>query len=220
MTWATSKTCGSAAAKLVLLMLANHSNGHTGQCNPRHKRLAAECDMTVETLKSHLKKLEALGFITIIPQYADGVQLPNQYMLNLEGGGVNNSPEGGGKFSPEGGGKFSPEGGGKFSPSYNHEGKPVIEPSESTPNGFDSFWSTYPRKVAKPAAIKAWKAEKIKGADLVAMIDDIRVKQNSEEWLKNGGQFIPHPSTYINQRRWEDAAEIVSTYRPLIPGAI
>ena len=60
MTWATAQTCGSAAAKLVLLMLANHSNGHTGQCNPKHKLLAQECEMTVDTLKSHLKKLESL----------------------------------------------------------------------------------------------------------------------------------------------------------------
>ena len=91
---------------------------------------------------------------------------------------------------------------------------------EDQPNGFESFWSAYPRKVAKPAAIKAWKAAKIKGADLVAMIDDIRVKQNTDEWLKNKGQFIPHPSTYLNQRRWEDVAEVLSSYTPLIPGAI
>jgi hypothetical protein len=168
--------------------------------------------MTVETLKAHLKKLEALGFITIIPQYADGVQLPNQYMLNLEGGGVN--------ISPEGGGKFSPEGGGKFSPSYNQEVKPRIEPCESTPNGFDSFWSTYPRKVAKPLAIKAWKAAKLTVDQVGVLMDDIRVKQNSDEWTKNGGQFIPHPSTYINQRRWEDVSEGLSSYSPLIPGAI
>jgi hypothetical protein len=210
MTWATSQTCGSAAAKLVLLMLANHTNGHTGKCNPRHKLLAAECDMTVETLKSHLKKLEALGFITIIPQYAEGVQLPNQYMLNMDGGG--------GKFSPEGGGKFSPEGGGKFSTTYNQEVKPVIEPTESTPIGFDSFWSAYPRKVAKPAALKAWRKAKPTDRQIDAIVDDVRKRQNSDEWQKSDGQFIPHPATYLNQRRWEDSA--VETPTGIFAGAI
>lgn len=213
MTWATAQTCGSASAKLVLLMLANHSNGHTGQCNPRHKRLAAECDMTVETLKAHLKKLESLGFITIVHQYADGVQLPNQYILNLEGGGVENSPEGGGKIWGEGGGKNSPP--------YNQEDKPVIKPSESTPTGFDSFWSIYPRKVAKPAALKAWKSARLTPTQIHTVLTDIRDRQNSDEWTKSDGQFIPHPATYLNQRRWEDATEVrASSYRPLIAGAI
>lgn len=116
MTWATAQTCGSAAAKLVLLMLANHSNGHTGQCNPKHKLLAQECEMTVDTLKSHLKKLESLGLITIVPKFADGVQLPNQYILHLQhiepedlqGGGVKNYPHGGVKNSVGGGGKNYP----------------------------------------------------------------------------------------------------------------
>ena len=124
MTWATEQTCGSAAAKLVLLMLANHSNGHTGQCNPRHKRLAVECDMTVDTLKSHLKKLESLGFIKIVPQYTEGVQLPNQYILNLGGGGGENYPEGRGNSYVDGGGKNSPP--------NNQEVKTVTKPKTST----------------------------------------------------------------------------------------
>jgi DNA replication protein DnaC len=28
----------------------------------------------------------------------------------------------------------------------------------------------------------------------------------STEWLKDGGQFIPHPATWLNGRRWEDEA--------------
>ena len=84
MTWAVEQKCGSAAAKLVLLMLANHANGHTGRCNPRHKRLAEECEMRVETLKNHLKALADLGLFTVVPQFAEGVQLPNQYLLNMD----------------------------------------------------------------------------------------------------------------------------------------
>jgi hypothetical protein len=26
----------------------------------------------------------------------------------------------------------------------------------------------------------------------------------SAEWTKDGGQFIPHPATWLNQKRWED----------------
>lgn len=123
MTWATAQTCGSAAAKLVLVMLANHSNGHTGQCNPRHKMLAQECDMTVETLKAHLKKLQSLGLIEIVAKYADGVQLPNQYLLSFDGGG--------GISYTHGSTNNYGEGGYKNPPTYNQEVKPGIKPSLS-----------------------------------------------------------------------------------------
>lgn len=115
MTWAVAQTCGSAATKLVLLMLADHANGHTGQCNPRHKLLAAECEMTTDTLKAHLKKLDALGLIEVIPQFAEEVQLPNQYRLKMQGGG----------------GVFQGEGGGKKHPPYNHECNPERNPEEN-----------------------------------------------------------------------------------------
>lgn len=72
--------------------------------------------------------------------------------------------------------------------------------------GFDQFWSVYPKKVSKPAALKAFKAAKING-HLPEVIADIEAKKESEGWKKNGGQYIPNPSTYLNNRKWEDGAE-------------
>ena len=85
MTWAKDQKCGSAPAKLVLMMLANHSNGHTGQCNPRQKLLARECEMCVNTLRGHINHLAELGLLEIQTRFAEGVQLANQYVLNLGG---------------------------------------------------------------------------------------------------------------------------------------
>lgn len=81
MAWASKTKTQNAGQKLVLLMLASHSNGHTGQCNPSHKLLAEECSMPISTLKLRIKELEALGFIKIIPKSLEGVSLPNQYVL-------------------------------------------------------------------------------------------------------------------------------------------
>ena len=78
MTWAVNQNCSNAGQKLVLLMLANYCNSHTGQCNPSHKRLAAECCMGVSTLKNHLQALADAGLIEIIHKASEGVQLPNQ----------------------------------------------------------------------------------------------------------------------------------------------
>ncbi len=101
MTWAALQPCKNAAQKLVLLMLANHANGHTGQCNPSHSRLAQECCMSVSSLKVQIKALEHAGYLHIIHKIKDGVNLPNQYTLNIAVGG--SELEGVGQNLPEGG---------------------------------------------------------------------------------------------------------------------
>lgn len=83
MTWAVQQDCGSAPAKLILLMLANDTNSNTGRCDPSHKTLAVQCNMSISTVKNNIKKLEEMGFLTIIHRSNEGVNLPNQYQLNM-----------------------------------------------------------------------------------------------------------------------------------------
>lgn len=79
---------------------------------------------------------------------------------------------------------------------------------------FTAFWSTYPRKVAKPNASIKWKAlmrnlnDGEQEALTVKIILAIEKFKRSEDWQKDGGMYIPHPSTFINQRRWEDEIKI------------
>jgi hypothetical protein len=89
MAWAVKQRTENSGQKLVLLLLANHTNGHTGQCNPSHKLLADECNMGLSTLKGHLQSLSSIGLIQIIHKYQDGVALPNQYQLIFDGVGQN-----------------------------------------------------------------------------------------------------------------------------------
>ena len=70
---------------------------------------------------------------------------------------------------------------------------------------FDQFWSCYPRKIGKGAAKKAW--EKLK-PDLETVLLAIEAQKQSPAWQKEGGQFIPHPATWLNQERWADSVEI------------
>ena len=66
---------------------------------------------------------------------------------------------------------------------------------------FAKFWSAYPRKTAKGEAYQAWlKAN----PPLDAVLKSLDWQRGCEDWTKGGGQFIPHPSTYLHQRRWED----------------
>ena len=82
MTWAVEQDL-KTNEKMVLVMLSNCSNHHTGQCNPSHKRLAKECGMSVSTLKRCIEKLAEVGYLTIEHRGQEGVSLPNQYHLNV-----------------------------------------------------------------------------------------------------------------------------------------
>lgn len=71
-------------------------------------------------------------------------------------------------------------------------------------NLFDRFWSVYPRKTAKVEARK--KFDKLNPDEklLKIMINAVEQQKQSEQWTKDNGQYIPHPATWIHQRRWED----------------
>lgn len=78
------------------------------------------------------------------------------------------------------------------------------------PERFDGFWKFYPQKgrKAKQSAMDAW--DKLKPSDeLIATIGKALVIQKvTDEWQRNIG--IPYASTYLNQRRWEDAFEMAA----------
>lgn len=74
------------------------------------------------------------------------------------------------------------------------------------PDGFGQFWSAYPAKKAKPAAVKAWAKLHPDEQVQAAILAGIERERRSEQWTRDGGRFIPHPATWLNQRRWEDEA--------------
>ncbi len=69
-------------------------------------------------------------------------------------------------------------------------------------NGFTEFWSAYPRKQGKDAARRAWLKlrpdEELRGKLLEALAG----QKKSAPW--SDPQFIPHPASWLNGRRWED----------------
>ena len=69
---------------------------------------------------------------------------------------------------------------------------------------FNSFWELYPKKIGKGGARKAWNKIKNPKATLEKIAKSLVWQKQSEQWKKENGQFIPHPSTYLNNERWED----------------
>ena len=83
----------------------------------------------------------------------------------------------------------------------NKKNPPLYSPHRYSAT-FDQFWTLYPRKTAKPKAYDIWRR---KGLHAIAdqIIASVQAHiETDPQWLDP--QFIPHPTTYLNQGRWED----------------
>ncbi len=73
--------------------------------------------------------------------------------------------------------------------------------SVTVPESFEQFWRVYPRKTGKGDALKAW----VKlSPSLVLVLAALDWQTKQAGWVKDGGQFVPHPTTWLNRRGWED----------------
>lgn len=78
-------------------------------------------------------------------------------------------------------------------------------------DSFELFWAQYPRKVAKDRARKVWASLKPTEELFKRIMDALSVQKRSRQWQDDEGRFIPHPCTWLNQRRWEDSVDVPRT---------
>jgi len=71
-------------------------------------------------------------------------------------------------------------------------------------NTFDIFWNAYPKKKSKGQAETAFKKVNPDDQLLQVILKAIEEAKKSEGWLKDGGQYIPYPATWLNAKGWED----------------
>ena len=64
---------------------------------------------------------------------------------------------------------------------------------------FDEFWTTFPRKTDKARAKRSF-------LRLTKAEQELAVSNIQRLYSETPAQFIPHPSTYLNGKRWEDQA--------------
>lgn len=82
-------------------------------------------------------------------------------------------------------------------PITESNSKPLSDKSDD----FLKFYASYPKKVGKEAAIKAWKKH---NPPIDEVLKTLQWQKESQQWKKNKGQFVPNPATYINEGRWHD----------------
>ena len=74
-------------------------------------------------------------------------------------------------------------------------------PKRRTHEGFERFWSAYPKKANRKKALEAWKRHNLEPlADRLTA--DVEARKAKDRGWREG--FVPLATTYINGQRWED----------------
>lgn len=89
-------------------------------------------------------------------------------------------------------------------------GATVLSSNGSKLVGFDAFWNAYPKKrrTGKGAAMKSWvkhNCHEIKETIVLSVAACCETAQ----WKKSDNRFVPHPTTWLNEKRWLDDVQPV-----------
>lgn len=209
--------------KLVLALLAKHANNDSGEAHPSLSTIGKE--VGGEPLKSerHIRRvISSLRERNLIHQQLRKEKTPLYTFPLLTGGGRTPVSGTGGHPCPvveDAGvreGRTSKAGGGR-TPVSGKQGKreqvkeQVHKPSPPTPGGalsrdagFAEFYKQYPKKVAKQAAFQSWMKLKVTPELIQQIMGALTLQKESDKWCRDGGQYIPNASTWINGKRWED----------------
>jgi hypothetical protein len=76
-----------------------------------------------------------------------------------------------------------------------------------TPDGFEDFWSLYPKKKSRADAEKAWRKVAPSPELFQRIMAAVMAQRGSSDWIRESGRFVPYAATWLNAHRWEDSAE-------------
>ena len=83
--------------------------------------------------------------------------------------------------------------------------EPAVDHSTTLDRRFEDFWQLYPKRVGRGAAERAWKKIRPDAALFEIIMQSVRENiARNQNWRRDNGQYIPNPSTWLNQERWQD----------------
>ena len=202
MSWVWENSPYRGAQLLIHLAFADHADDN-GVCWPGQTSIAAKCRCTVETVRATTRALQDDGLL-IITSESRGRGTSHKYLLKTPSISVplQETPK-----SAE----INPQIDGPKPPNLsvntpnllpkNHQEPSIVPSGESSIDGFDEFWATYPRRIGKKAALKSW-INAIKTVDPQTIIN--ATNEFSTAVAGKETQYIAHPSTWLNEGRWDD----------------
>lgn len=196
-------TAVSPRALTVYCALGTYADNRTKEAWPSMATIGEAAGCSENIAREAIHDLERVGAVRV-ERTVGGVKQTNRYVLVERKGPRPNPPESRGRNTPE---------------SRGGTNLKELEPlpglvddlqvgANTTPRNefgatFDLFWSLAVRKSGKAAARSALKSA-MKKADLRTAIGPAW-RQANEAWATWPDKTkVPHPSTWLNQERWDD----------------
>jgi len=188
--------------KMVLLVIADHASDDGTEAWPSQATIAAKASISIRTVQRAVNSLVAAGYLWMEKGAGGSVNCredrrPHRYTINIKRlrGDIESTREERGDIEGDNGATLATPTG-RLSRPMNHPNKP----SDETPE-FDLFWKSYPIKVGKAAAQKAWvKAIKVESADVI-IAGAVRYADDPNRHPS----FTAHAATWLNAHRWNDS---------------
>ena len=218
---AVADTSNGARAIQVFAALHRWTNADRS-CYPSLGKIAEAVNVNVATVRRAIQTLEDVGAISVTGRVLEGTKERTSNLYHLcyvrplvqVGGDIDDmtslhvSEEGSLHGCARNQIKFEPD-----PPNQINTVGEIVHEAEIVPSwesSFMAFWKQYPRKKNKQQAMKAWRKMTDSERDLAIAALPAHV----EHWRtgKVEEQYIPHGSTWLNGKRWED--ELVSDYKP------
>lgn len=195
--------------------------------------LATVCGTGKSAMSSALQELEDFGYLTRIQRHDNAGHFSrNEYIVTDEPTGDNDTPLSENPLTAD------PSTDEPLTGNQTQQNKDCTNTPYSPPMGdihepvqkcakqevdwglFERFWSAYPRKQNKERARRAWKKLNPDIELCRTMSAALERDKQSEQWGKDGGEYIPHPSSWLNGRRWEDEHGTAVSDREPPPGNV
>lgn len=200
--------------------LARFGNG-SGERSPSRRLIAERCGRSVDTVDRSLRNLEAVGAVAIERRRVtkDGKVRHLSSVYRLVQVAAEARPGVAADTRP--GSRADAARGSRADAAQPKEDLPREPDRENDARRvvldalFDAFWTTYPRKIGKPAARRAWNGALRDATDAGPRLEQraAAIMAGLEPWVaywtvRADPEFVPHPTTWLNQRRWRDQAPV------------
>jgi len=201
----------TAVQQLVLVHLANFADVETGECWPSQALLAERTGLGIATIRRALRALEDGGIIETthrVGPKGKSTNLVNVYPdfhAESSGNAIALSGRNPGEVAPAGSATYRPQRAMESIKEPIKKKEPPIVPQGDDAK-FEEFWKTFPgkRKPSRATALKAFKGAIEKdGVTADYLIDRMR---KGHGFLSTDDKYLPSPTVWLNQKRWEGEA--------------
>lgn len=191
-----------------------------GSCYPSKTKIAERAGVSETTVKESLNLLRKVGALTWEQRRAESGDLTsNVYMLHYASPsfGVTDPQEVGLWNAPPPSLERPTPGAVErlVTRTTSNQKKNTSPPTAGDHPGFATWWSAWPRKIAKPDAYRAY----VKALEKPGVTDEIILAglRAQMPMLSKAAKFCPYPATWLNRESWADESATPTKPAYIVP---